>query len=300
MIKKIATGCAIFLLLFTGSALLYFFILNHYFDSDYNIHFSIMGAVSSLIFIGGLKHFLSGGMEEKTIRKCLRTSVFEDGEYVAVFGQIHPLGKPLISPLQKLKCVRYEYDIFKMVNSSSFDYHKESDFIGFARTPFAIQTISGDIEILGEMDLKYFATQNLNYSDIYENMQEYLARTKFEILQSDLLKNPPDLSQIVDELKKTERSDRRNPDSELERDHLITEICIEAGQEVCALGKYSKNANAIVSSSGTDAFINQLIPGNERKVLRLLQRKKYLRFFVTLVIFLLTHGFIYLMLPYSY
>ncbi len=298
--NKVVKGCLTFVLQYAGIALLYFFTLLYFSSNPYNFHLAIMGSFFALLFFGGFKSFVVPGVEEKTIKKYQTPTVFEDGDYIAAIGQIHPIGKPLTSPLQNFKCVSYEYDIYRIVSSHDSS-HKESDFIGFARTPGKIRTDAGDIRISEYMDLNHFPEKTLKYEDINKNAAEYIARTKFETLKSDfkeVLAVAKDAfkggaNDLVKEMKSLTRSDRRNPKAKLDPNHNFTERCVEVGQEVCALGIYSSKAKAIVSQPELEGHANQIIPGNAKQALSLFKRKKYFLFLGTLFGFLLSHGIIY-------
>ncbi len=302
MKNKVAKGCLTFLLLYAGTTVFYFLILQFFSNNPYNPYLAPFGAIFGLLFIGSIKSIVVPGLEEKTIKKYQSRPVFEDGQYVAAIGPIQPTGKPLVSPLQKHKCVSYEYDIYKMVSTSHDSSHKKSDFIGFARTPSIVKTQAGQVKLTGYIDLDHFPKQDLKYNDIFQNAAEYISRTNFKNQKSGLREVLSEAGNIFEgrennllqELRNMPRSDRRDPDAELERNHSITERCVETGQEVCALGIYSSAAGALVSQSELEDR-SQLIPGNAKQALALLKRKKYLLCLAGLSAFLISHGILYYM-----
>jgi hypothetical protein len=293
MKSKVAKGCVTFILIYAGTALLYFFVLQYFSSSPDNFISALFGSFFGLLFFGAIRSVLVLGLEEKTIRKYQGHSVFEDGKYVAAIGPVHPVGEPLTSPLKKRKCISYEYDIYRRVIDSSEDSHKESDFTGFARIPGVVRTNAGDVKLLEYMDLSRFPEHDLEYDEVHENAIEYFSRTHFEDLKSGFRAGLSEAGNIFEEVKNMPRSDRWNPAAELEREHYITERCVEVGQEVCALGIYSSDAGALVSEPGSDEYTCQLIPGNAKQALSLLKRKKYLLFLAVLAAFLISHGIIY-------
>jgi hypothetical protein len=166
----------------------------------------------------------------------------EDGQFVAVIGEIRPLFEPLIAPLTGRECVAYRYDV-----GISKEAPIARDYTGFGMTRCSVYTSHGPVSLGSFPVLHGFAELRGDGS----MMKDYVASATFEPIQTlgDAVKRT---AGMFIEAKPPLRKDWRLALAPPPLDGVESrEVCVPSRAMVTAYGRFSSSTHALVA--GTEA-----------------------------------------------
>ena len=209
----------------------------------------------------------------------------ENNKLCAIMGTIEPVKEYLSAPLSAKPCVAYEYNIYHV--SQTDGSSKVYDFEGWAVTPCSVKTSFGKIKLLGILDLKDYARQQiLNYG----NANKYIQSTSFN---KSSFKKVKSIKKYLDLFSNTTTEtigeDIRHSDETEASGLILEERCVLSGSHVCAIGKYSTKHNGLIPNA-THGI--RLLPSNKHDLSKDVKRSMRTQ----LVISLLFLGFAFMML----
>lgn len=229
-------------------------------------------ASSATLLVSSIAHGWSKREEWRILRESLATRILRDKTRVAIHGHIYPLTRePFLSPLSGNECVAYVYSISHVYehrhpDSGTKTVSTETEFEGIGLTPSYIETKHGHIKLLAWPNftsrIQDFGFKEGPDSMDFEHATRYFRPALFvktdkqdwyrgggESMKADTGGLQLDVSvgkQTKQDLIgffaeslvfKSARSDKWE----------FTERFIPAGSEVCLIGVYSAERQAIVS-----------------------------------------------------
>jgi len=230
-----------------------------------------LGAITTLFRTRTLAAVLRGAQQMR---------LPEDGKLALVQGMVVAAGEPLHAPFSNKPCVSYEYHVYRTVRtdpqrtSSSDDtgYRttEEPFAFGLAKSAYLIHTSWGDVRLLGCPTLDHLPKASWIFSDdehvlsIQRRMLEMFGIIEAEIpqfrqrteiyLQGEhfqkasglgLVSTFAELVEAIEEDTDFVRRDWKVSDPENLDGVTVTETHLEAGQPVCALGKWDAKGPAM-------------------------------------------------------
>ena len=253
---------------------------------------SFSNAISRFKDLALMNRFMSKGMTRR----------FKDGEKVAVFGHILPIdGNPIVSPFSKENSVFYSYQVYHMETRGSGDNRNTAevnDYSGFCLTPSYIDSSAGQIKLLAYPLLVGFKENKFSYSDrtaqVYQNAFEYIANTKFEVLQVSLatIGKAIDMGRAI--MTDDDGSIRQDIKSGQDMFDLKTrdlkEITVRADEQVCLMGIWSSQRNGIVPEISKGP--TNLIRGRPEETLKVTRKDALKKIMVGIIIILAINLFV--------
>ena len=175
-------GCLLSLLFWAGLSVGYWFWLNSVFEPPTSYWASALVGFIVMMCIGSLGAAWRAYRDWSLISASQRGVMPRDGQLVAVAGEIHPIGKPLIAPFSGLECVLCEYDLSRQRRDagSAGRENTGSDFTGFLMTPCVIRSPVGDVKLLGYPVLEGFSDWTHNSYPAARRAIDFLTTREFE------------------------------------------------------------------------------------------------------------------------
>lgn len=237
-----------------------------------SVFLPIILAFTVTLLISSIVHARSKWEEWRVLRESLATRILRDKTRAAVHGRIHPLARePFLSPLSGNECVAYVYKISRVYertdsDSSGKTTFTETEFEGIGLTPSFVETKYGHVRLLAwpnfmsrikdfsfkdgpeSMDFqhatRYFRSALIvqaNKQDWYRGAGESM-KADTGGLQLDVSVGKQSKQDLIGFFAqslvfKSASSDKWE----------FTERFIPAGSEVCLIGPYSAELQAIVS-----------------------------------------------------
>ncbi len=245
---------------------------------------SFFGSLFSLMFVGSIATAIRSFQELKIFQASTSGRPFKDGETIGISGKIRPTGFPAQSPLQKKECVLYEYEIGNQGPQG------QKDYTGIRLVPCTIRVPQGDIKLLGFSILEHFKSSERDTSHL-ENAQDYIATTQFEkvTLGKSINFIGDFMSAMADDDGTVRKDWQLGNAAEIHSGTYLSEKIVEPGQDVCAIGTYSAQANGIIP---TKKRLVQLYPGNLEANRHRIGGEKRFTLLMGFIFFALIHLFI--------
>ena len=160
----------------------YYYWLDHFFEPPGSI---IGGGVAGLLVLACLGAIINSRnfwRDWGLLAASRRGLPLVDGRLVAVCGEIHPVGEPLIAPFSKSKCILCEYDLSKqtVLPGDKDDTNTGVDYTGFLMNPCVIRSPQGEVRMLGFPLLEGFSKVHCGSHSAARNALEFLTTTQFE------------------------------------------------------------------------------------------------------------------------
>ena len=280
-------GCALILIFFVALFSAYLAFFTRYFEWPGNLIAAGFGALFGGL---GLSSIANVGWTWRDMRAFARAARREppaDGQLVAAAGSIRPLGAPLTSPLGGETCVAYEYEVLSREKAGQGkNASRPCDIAGFAMTAASIDTPHGGVRLLGFPLLDEFPQERRDSPGL---AKQYFASTTFEAAQGlGALKLFSEFDDALADADGIVRKDFRLTSGEIPFDRrLLNERVVEAGQQVCALGRYDAAKRALVPRGAT---LNRLWPGTLDAVRRKVVGAARTQTLTGLAFFLVSHA----------
>jgi hypothetical protein len=175
-------GCLLSLLLFAALVVGYYFWLSTVFLPPTSYWASGLVGFIVLCSIGAIVNAKNAWRDWSLIAASQRGLPPRDGRLVAVCGEIHPVGEPLVAPFSGAPCVICEYDLsrHRRPTSSSSGEGTGSDFAGFLMVPSVIRSKSGDVKLLGFPIIDGFPELGHNSFEAARRAIDYLTTREFD------------------------------------------------------------------------------------------------------------------------
>jgi hypothetical protein len=241
-----------------------------------SVPFSLPLAILLTLLISSIVHGWSNWGEWKLLRESLATHILRDKTRVAIHGRIHPLtNEPFFSPLFRNECVAYAYSVTRMVDtyrSRSQNPKKavRKEMEGIGLTPCFVETKHGQIKLLA---WPTFTSRFRDFGLRYD-LAEVDSKQAVEYFRSALLLEMDDQNwvrgggesmkaetgsvQLDAKVGKLSKQELVGFFAELSYDGYnilddwkVYERFVPAGTEVCLIGVYSAERQAIVSGYGS-------------------------------------------------
>lgn len=211
--------------------------------------------------------------EANLVRRGIAGGRPNDGEKIAVFGNISSSVESLEAPISKRRCVAYEYKGYATTYSSQSGSSKHTAYEGFQLIPVTIEGPRGSIRLLAAPDLA-FPEETQSRLEVYQNFRDYIAQTQFS------KRGVGNIKAAIAELKNLLTDD----DGRIRYDYVnvtsldgadedvanlqLTEKILASGEPVCAIGRYSAARNGLVPDPKAIMHPVKLVKGGPDEVLR--------------------------------
>jgi len=304
-VKTLLTGCGIPLLLFALFVGGYAWIFVPRFEPDW-LAYVFAGVCSLLICmaIGAVKTLFRTRSIAGALRKARMGLVPGEKELTLVEGEIVAVGETINTPFSSRPCVSYEYELYRIVSmredrrldssdrGTDSSTSKDPCAFGLAKTEYVIRASRGNVRPLGYPTLDHFTKGSCQFSehfledpygrellarlgvteaelpDVKQRVETYLREEHFqEAAGLGLVTVLAGLAEAIEEDTETLRKDWKVRHPENLDDVTLVETRLEAGQQVCALGKWD------TARSGLHPPV-ELIPGDLNNAQRVLVASK--------------------------
>ena len=309
-------GCFLSLALLSGLVALYHqWFLRTVDPPEVWIPSGICGFIAWLC-IGGLMNAWSTRKLVAAVRRARDHFAPMDGQLEAAAGPVHPHGEPIKAPLTATECVYYEYEIYRMVQTSgtankSPSSQKVVDFAGIGVAPAYVKTDEREIGLFGFADLADFDYQKVNAPDTSGRARRLVRETAWEdctglkmfrgfrmmlkaLGSSDDAKRHdwqmikpnqcswlPRTSAEESENETSKRYDTYSP--------LLAEKCVTPGRPIVAIGPYVAEVEGLVTQSANDNSRIRIYRGTIDEVYRGLSKSRSSAIFWSLLVLSVMH-----------
>ena len=223
----------------------------------------------TMLLFSAILHAPSYWAEWRTLRQAAGSQILRDNTRVVLHGRIYPeTGEPLLSPLSASPCVAYAYEIKRTYTSNQNDPVErkttvKTEFEGIGLTPSFVETKQGRVRLLAwpnfmsraldfetnqHVDAKR-AADHFRTSLIVETDEQNWIRGGGESMKADT--GGLQLDARVGEISKQELmgffAEPSAHYSGTGDGWRVKERLLPAGAEVCVIGLYSADRQAIVS-----------------------------------------------------
>ncbi len=300
--------CALYVVIFLVAFGVYVGIIKLFANVDLTGTLLLSGlcAIFMLLFLANtVLGTVQRGKDIASLKRAEQNEPFMDGQQEAAIGTVQPLGETLTSPLGKLPCVAYSYEINHQETrtyrtGSGSDSHSETetkkvtDYSGFGRVPMVIKTGRGDVRLYGTLTLEMFRNK-LNQQQAAANAEQYVATTSFS--QEKLTEAFAKAGEIANNEDETQCEDHAPSENGLLENSRYEEEVLSAGQPITALGYYSAEKGGFIphwTGSVSGGVVTRLFPGDSRAARKAITGNQIFGIVVTGIGMLATHIFLIL------
>ena len=229
-------------------------------------------AIPSTLLVSSIVHARSNWDEWQILRQATASQILRDNTRVALHGHIHPsTSEPFFTPLSGSRCIAYAYEVTHAQTHGGSDPAKRRktvtvEFEGIGLTPSFVETKHGQVKLLAwpnftsrfhDFDLRFDldnidakrAADYFRSSLLVEMHKQSWVRGAGESLKADT--GGLQFDAKVGELSRQELvgffAELSDGGSAVNDSWRVKERFIPAGSEVCIIGLYSAERQAIVS-----------------------------------------------------
>src|SRR5262245_3058879 len=247
----------------------------------------LLGGTFSAILISSFVGLFTGNRDRAALRRAMNVEPMQDGRLEAATGPIQALDKPLEAPFTGQACVLYEYDVKRAQGGAS-------DYAGYAMAPCAVQTLRGQVRLLGWVLLDQFPAAGEPQIDRARG-QRYLSTTTLEPMGvTKILSVFKDL--VADDDGTIRKDYRIDGDGSLQGRSIVERV-VPAGTPVTLLGHWSEARGGFVADGPA---VNRLFRGDLDATRKNVGGSSLQSFAIALVFFVILHGILgamYFMTP---
>ena len=287
--------CALFVLGLGLAMAAYFLLIRRYIPEIPlfpSAGLALLGAFSALALFGAISTLVQGLSDKIVLARASSGKAPRDGKRAAAIGRIDASGLATITaPFSGRDCLAYEYEVYELITikagRSPSTTSKKLYCSGFGLIPSRVRTAQGDIRILGFPLIDEFGKDFTESEDNRARANAFIAQTKFHNFKKNFGSIFSEFDDLFRDADGAVRKDLGEPVDIQER-HRLTEVIVPRGAEVCAIGVYSSQQNALIAK--TAALPIRLIPGNAAEAEQRLRKTGFTQITMALIFFIVING----------
>lgn len=289
-------ACLVSLLVWAGLSGAFYYYFHQRFTPPGDLWGAIAAGFFTGLVIGSISSAWQARRDAGRVADASQGQMYtapEDGQTIAIYGNVRALHTPLTTPFTHKPAVYYSYEIEHLSHSGK-DTNWVKDYSGMALAPSVIDSMHGPVRLLTFPALEGFVKESWSGgSEEMDRAREYVRDTPFEKMSGFAVRKI--IGEVKDLMTDSDgeiRKDWQMGDSDPTLDdHTAREEVILNGEQVCAIGRWSQERGALLPEA--DSAQVRIVRGAPQEVVSKLRKKSASNIIVGLVVGLIANGVIF-------
>ncbi|MEM9558568.1 MAG: hypothetical protein AAGC60_30225 [Acidobacteriota bacterium] len=256
----------------------------------YALPLALALAVFGSLFVGSLVSVVVFPDETRWVREAQRGHRPRTRDLCAICGRVGGDAEP--APISGEPALAWDLEVYdRRYSSIQKQTRKVLKYKGMGRVPIVVEGATGQVRLHGLLEIDQVAAQTTTAEKV---MPELEALTEDPSMQAFSLR----WKGVTGHLEEFQTDDssyrklRHDPKVKLRPTYPVEERILRPGDEVCALGVFDREANALRGRSSLGVARIQILPGSPGRVLARLRRRTWVGLAAMTALFLASHGLI--------